>query len=73
VSTQSKLWRLSPPRKELEVRILETPSDHSQLGAFVAKYDSIRDDLETLVTMDDLLAGEEDGIHSVNFVILTLG
>jgi len=50
-----------------------TPSDHIQLGAFVAKYDSIRDDLETLVTMDDLLAGEEDGIHSVNFVILTLG
>ena len=66
VSTLSKLWRPSLSRKELEVRILEMPSDRSQLGAFVAKYDSIRDDLETLVTMDNLLAGEEDGIHSVN-------
>jgi len=66
VSTLSKLWRPSLPGKELEVRILEKPSDRSQLGAFVAKYDSIQDDLETLAAMDDLLVGEKDSIHSVN-------
>ena len=45
------------------MRILEMP-DHSQLGTFVTKYDSIQDDLDTLAAMDDLLAGGEDGDQS---------
>ena len=48
VSIPSKLWRPSLYRKELEVRILKMP-DYSQLGTSVTKYDSIQDDLDTLM------------------------
>ena len=48
VSTPSKLWRPSLHRKELEARILKM-LDYSQLGTSVTKYDSIQDDLDTLM------------------------